>query len=85
VSGDAWVSGNAQVSGNAKIQKTTDYILYGPIGSRDSIITICKKQNKIMTGCFCGSKDEFLIAVQKTHGDNKHAQNYKKLIDFIFN
>ena len=24
-------------------------------------------------------------AVQKTHSDNKHAQDYIKLIDFIFN
>ena len=61
------------------------HIIYGPIGSRNSFITICKEQDKILTGCFCGSKKEFLEAVEKTHSNNNHAQNYKKLIDFIFN
>lgn len=69
---------------NVKIEKTIDYILYGPIGSRNSIITICKEQDKIMTGCFCGSKNEFLKAVDRTHKDNNYAKDYKKLIDFIF-
>jgi len=90
VSGNAKVYGNAKVSGDAiikniKIEKTVDYIIYGPIGSRDAFVTICKEQNKILTGCFCGDKKEFLEAVQKTHSDNKHAQDYIKLIDFIFN
>jgi hypothetical protein len=93
--GNAWVSENARVSGNAwvygdailrlsEITKTTDYLLYGPIGSRNSVITICKEQNQIMTGCFCGSKEEFLESVQSTHGNNEHAQNYRRLIGFVF-
>lgn len=84
-SGNAWVSGDAWVSGNAKIEKTTDYILYGPLGSRESFITVCKEQNLIMTGCFCGTKEEFLESVTKTHGDNEHGINYRRFIDFVFN
>ncbi len=89
VSGDAEVFGDAKIYGDAiikniKIEKTEDYIIFGPIGSRHSFITICKKQDYIATGCFHGTKKEFLKQVKATHKDNIHAQNYKKLIKFIF-
>ena len=84
VSGDACVSGNAEVSGDARVEKTTDSLIVGPIGSRDSFVTICKDQNLIMAGCFCGTKKEFLKSVEDTHGDNEHGKNYRRLIDYVF-
>ena len=77
VSGDAWVSGNAQVSGNALIEKTSDYIVIGPSKSsgryatahRDSVIGV-----RVNCGCFSGSVDEFINAINETHKDNKEFQ-----------
>ena len=70
------MSGNAQVSGDAKVygvklSKTSDYILIGPIGSRDSFLTLTRET--ATTGCFNGSWKEL---IQKS-GDRKYTIQYK--------
>lgn len=50
------------------------------IGSRNDVTTFFKtKDNNIgvKCGCFTGTIDDFLEAVNKTHGENKHAKAYK--------
>ena len=96
VSGTAQVFGNARVYSNARvfsnarisksvhITKTNDYIIHGPIGSRDAFLTIIKKDNYVATGCFVGTKEEFLVQLEKTHGDNEFAKDYKEIIAFVF-
>ena len=83
VSGNAWVSGNAQVSGNAWVCKMSHYITVGPIGSRDDFTTFFRTKHLtigVKCGCFKGDIDKFFEAVEKTHGNNKHARAYKAAI-----
>ena len=80
VYGNAKVYGNAEVCGDAKISKTNDILCIAPIGSRNDTTTFFKaKDNKIgvKCGCFTGTIDDFLEAVNETHGENKHAKAYK--------
>ena len=92
VCGNALIFGNARVYGKAKvcskakvfsdadISKTSDYMVIGPIGSRNDYTTFFKnKDGKIYVrcGCFIGDTDEFLEKVTETHGDSKHAEMYK--------
>jgi len=84
VSGYARVFGYARVSGNIKISKTEDYFCCGPIGSRNSFITIVKDQDSISTGCWNGTKKEFIERVKEVHKNNEHAKNYLNLIKFVF-
>jgi hypothetical protein len=83
VYGDAWVSGNARVYGNARVELHTDLYQAGPLGSRDAFITAfkCEAGFKVATGCFLGTPEEFMAAVAKTHGDNKHARLYRAFIE----
>ena len=80
VSGDAWVGGNARVSGDAHINSNKDFIIIGPIGSRSDFTTFHKNVDGIVCvrcGCFSGTVDEFLAAVQKTHGANRFGREYR--------
>ncbi len=43
-----------------------------------------KGQDFVATGCFFGTKKEFLKKVKETHGDNKHAKKYRAVIKFAF-
>ena len=84
VAGDAWVGGNARVAGDARINKTNDYIVIGPIGSRSGYTTFYKDKNNnisVTCGCFIGAIDKFLDAVNETHGNNKHAKIYKAAVE----
>ena len=74
VGGNAWVSGDAWVGGDAHINSNKDFIVIGPIGSRNGFTTFYKNKDEnvcVRCGCFSGTVDEFLAAVQKTHGDNR--------------
>ena len=80
VYGDAWVCGNAWVHGDALISKINDILCVANIGSRNDTTTFFKtKDNKIGVKCgrFTGTIDDFLEAVNETHGENKHAKAYK--------
>ena len=80
VFGEAYVYDNARVCGDAKINKISDVLCISPIGSRNDTTTFFKtKDNNICVkcGCFTGTIDNFLGAVEETHGENKHAKAYK--------
>ena len=79
VYGNARVCGNAKVCGNAEIQTSQDYITISPIGSRNDVTTFYKTDSGIdvKCGCFNGSIEEFLKAVEETHGDNKYGKAYR--------
>jgi len=77
---NAMVYGDAKVCGNAEISKSNDILCITPIGSRNDVTTFFKtKDNNICVkcGCFRGTIDRFLEAVNETHGENKHAKAYK--------
>ena len=94
-SGDAWVFGDAQVFGGARVSgdarvfgdaqifKMSHYLVVGPLGSRDDFTTFFRTKHLaigIKCGCFKGDIDQFFEAVEKTHGNNKHARAYKAAI-----
>jgi len=85
VSGEARVFGGARVSGEARIEKTEEYLMIGPIGSRNAILTSWKGENRVMvsTGCFLGSIDEFAKAVKDKHGETEFGKQYEDALKYI--
>ena len=67
-----------------KLESVSDVLIVGAIGSRDGYTTMyhTDKGVFVMCGCFRGTLDEFAKKVEQTHGDNKHARDYKALIEF---
>lgn len=96
VNGNAWVEYDAQVKGNARvdgnarvaqhgvINSTQDYLVVGPIGSRNDHTTFYRTVSDIWVrcGCFNGPIDEFANEVRDTHGNNRYAQEYLEAIDY---
>ena len=68
-----------------KLGSVQDILMVGAIGSRDGYTTIfhTDKGVFVMCGCFRGTLDEFAKEAEETHGDNKHARDYKALIEFV--
>ena len=82
--GDANLGG-ANLRGEwGKLESVQDVLMVGAIGSRDGYTTIFHTDKGIFVvcGCFRGTLDEFAKKVEETHGDNKHARDYKALIEF---
>jgi hypothetical protein len=67
------------VSGN------TDWMLIGPIGSRNGFTTVFREQSGIavVCGCFYGALDEFESKVKKVHGGNKDGRAYRAMIEMV--
>ena len=77
--------GGANLRGAGKITSVDDILLIGPIGSRAGYTHIYRTDKGVYVkcGCFFGSVDEFASKVTYTHGDNKYASQYRKVIDFV--
>ena len=79
VLGDARVSGAAWVSGNARVSEPQHCLTIGPLGSRAAILTVCRDSTlgiSYATGCFFGSREDFLKAVEATHGNSSFGNAY---------
>jgi hypothetical protein len=91
VYGDAWVYGNAQVSGNARVygdarvQKHSDYLTITTIGSENGTFTAYRTEQgaQCNRGCFHGTLDEFSDAVEKAHGTNDYAAQYRAVVTLV--
>ena len=61
------------------------YLHYGPVGSRgDELIVIYGlNRDEWHAGCFTGTEAELLVSVAKTHGDNAHGQDYRRVIAML--
>ena len=90
ISGNAWVSGYARISGdacisgNARISGEKCVFWISGIGSRNGTTTFFNCEDgkiRVSCGCFYGDLDEFLKAVNKTHGDNEYGQVYRIAIE----
>jgi len=57
----------------------------GPIGSRNDVLMcfIADKGVWLRAGCFFGSIEQFQVKMVATHGDNKHAEEYKHALELI--
>ena len=79
VSGNAWVCGDARVSDDAWVSEPQHCLTIGPLGSRAAILTVCRDSTlsvSYATGCFFGSREDFLAAVEATHGDSPIGNAY---------
>ena len=67
-----------------KITSVDDILLIGPIGSRTDYTHFYRTDKGVYVkcGCFFGPVNEFASKVKDTHGDNKYANQYLKVIDF---
>ena len=78
-SGDAWVYGDAQVSGDAQI------VWFSKVGSENGTLTVYRsKDNTLLVtrGCFSGTDEQFLDAVDQRHGNgSKISREYHLLIE----
>lgn len=52
------VTGHARIGGHSVIKKTSDYLLIGPIGSRDDFLTVIVPDQQVATGYFYGTLDD---------------------------
>ena len=78
--GNCWVGDSARVFDNAKVREISDVLCISPIGSRNDVTTFFKTKDGgicVKCGCFTGTIDNFLGAVEETHSENKHAKAYK--------
>ncbi len=83
VFGDARVFGNARVFGDAEVSGDADWMIVGPIGSRDAITTFYRRNDgaiMVVCGCFHGTLAEFEEKVSETHEDNEHAMAYRAAV-----
>ena len=85
IGGSSYVNGSSKIGQNACIENTSDYMVYGPVGSRQDHTTFYKGGDEIYvrTGCFRGTLKEFKNAVKKKHKFNSvHRKDYMKIIRF---
>ena len=78
--------GGANLRGEwGKLESASDVLIVGPIGSRNGYTTIYHTDKGVFVtcGCFGGTLDEFAKVVEKTHGNNNHARDYKALVEFV--
>ena len=66
----------------ANLGNNVHILQLGPIGSRKAYLVakLVDGSLEITTGCFTGTLEEFEAAVEKTHGDNQHGQDYRAAI-----
>ena len=86
VCGSALVCGSARVAMMARITKSSDYICFTSIGSREgNTLTAWRDVCGIGVncGCFTGTLKEFEKRVKETHGNNEHGREYRLAIKLI--
>ena len=61
------------------------YFQIGPVGSesRQFIGYLTDKGLRLRAGCFFGTRDEFLVKLERTHNNNEHAQEYRAALALI--
>jgi len=70
----------------ADLTMTGAFRQYGRHGSRSDFLNVAETSQglRLKTGCLAWSTlDEFAAAVTSTHGDNKHGQDYRAVLEQI--
>ena len=75
----------ANLDGAGKLIGDRPIIQISPIGSRSDFLTAYITDNGIFlkTGCFFGTIENFKTALQNTHGNNTHAEEYTAALTLI--
>jgi hypothetical protein len=80
----AWLAGAKFCLEDGKPYILRDVWQAGPLGSRRDALTVFATDRGLMaqTGCFGPAPvEDFLAAVEETHGDNKHGRAYRAAIE----
>ena len=80
----AYLSG-ADLGDDLKLLGDRPYFQLGPIGSESRTFEafITNQGLRLQTGCFFGTRDEFVERLNQTHGDNIHAYEYTAALVLI--
>lgn len=75
---NALVLSNAEICRNAFIASPSDYLVVGPIGSRDAFTTFYRTRDgiRVSCGCFDDSIEEFEKKVKEVHWNSIHYPLY---------
>ena len=73
----------ADLDGGARLVGTDPILMAGPLGSRGAYLRLNRTDQgiRVDTGCFHGSYEEFMAAVEKTHGDGLHGRRYRVMAE----
>jgi len=79
----AYLSG-ADLSG-AKLVGERPILQISPLGSRnDTLLALITSSGlRVKTGCFYGDREEFAAAIEDTHGDTVHGNEYRAALAMI--
>ena len=86
IGGSVVIGGHVVLDGHAYIKSDDDIVWFEHVGSENGTLTAFRDTEcgiRVTRGCFSGSLTAFEEAVEKTHGDNKYAKEYKMLIEYI--
>jgi len=86
VGGDSVIRANASISNKAYIQSSSDVITFSNVGSKNGTLTAYRTSEgdvELTIWCFRGSIEDFLIGVEKKHGDSKIGRVYQSIAETI--
>lgn len=75
---------NANLLG-ANLKNAVGIVAFPRIGSRIDTLYVVLHGRSFMfkTGCFWGTRKEFLEAIKRAHGNDRHAKAYRKAIKSV--
>jgi hypothetical protein len=93
VRGNAFIGGNVlldgqfTVGGNARIESANDFVVIGPIGSRNAYTVFHKMITPgmigVSCGCYCGTLKEFTERVRRTYRvGHVYREQYDRAIEY---
>jgi hypothetical protein len=76
---------DAKIAAELTLIGTRPYFAIGPIGSesRYFVAWITNQGLRLRAGCFFGTRDEFVAALDRKHGQNDHAEEYRAALALI--